>query len=134
MKKVITLILVALFAFTLASCAPKDPVAAKEKLEKAGYSVVVDSIASPAALKALGVEGVKSVLTASKTVETKNDKGETERTSVSVSAVWFESSSAASNAQKTLQEQATAQGEKSEVKKAGSWLYYGDAQGMKDFA
>lgn len=134
MKKLITLLLAALFAFTLASCAPKDPASAKTNMEKKGYTVVVDGTVVPAGLKLAGAEGVQSFVTATKSVEVKKDDGSTEKTDIVVFAFWFDSSDNAKKSQKAIQDYATKNGSKSELKKAGNWLYYGDAQAMKDFA
>lgn len=127
MKKVLrlsSLLLVLVALLGLASCAPKDPVDAKEKLEKKEYTVVVDGNLAPAAMKLFGIDGVESVVTATKKVD---DEVE------SVTAVLFAEKAQAKDAVAKLQEYAKKNGTESEVKQAGKWLYYGTEQGMKDF-
>lgn len=127
MKKVLrlsSLLLVLVALLGLTACAPKDPVAAKEKLEKKEYNVAVDGTAMPIAMKAFGIEGVESVVSATKKVD---DKFET------VTAVLFAEKAQAKDAIKKLQEFAKKNGTESEVKQVGKWLYYGTEQGMKDF-
>ena len=127
MKKVLrlsSLLLVLVALLGLTACAPKDPVKAKEKLEKAGYSVKVDGTAAPLALQAFGVEGVESVVTATKKVD---DNVEF------VKAYLFKEKAQAKQYAEKLAEYAKKNGEESEVKQAGKWLYYGTEQGMKDF-
>ena len=60
------LILALVCATVLAACGPaSDPSKAKEKLEKNGYTVMLDSRVQPAALKLAGINGVDTVLEAS---------------------------------------------------------------------
>ena len=129
MKKLIALLVVVFALFVLVGCTPKDQVAAKEKMEGKDYKVVVDGTIQPAALKLLGVEGVESVLTATKTVENKDGEKET----IALEAIFFDTADHAKAALKTIQEEAKKNGEKSEVKQAGKWLYYGSDQAVKDF-
>ena len=127
MKKVLrlsSLLLVLVALLGLTACAPKDPVKAKEKLEKKEYTVVVDGNLAPAGMKLFGIDGVESVVTATKKVD---DEVE------SVTAVLFAEKAQAKDAMEKLQEYAKKNGTESEVKQAGKWLYYGTEQGMKDF-
>lgn len=127
MKKVLrlsSLLLVLVALLGLTACAPKDPVKAKEKLEKKEYTVHVDGTGIPAAMKIFGIDGVESVVTATKKVD-----GEVE----AVTAVLFAEKAQAKDAMEKLQEYAKKNGTESEVKQAGKWLYYGTEQGMKDF-
>lgn len=127
MKKVLrlsSLLLVLVALLGLTACAPKDPVKAKEKLEKKEYTVYVDGTGIPAAMKLFGIDGVESVVTATKKVD---DEVE------SVTAVLFAEKAQAKDAVAKLQEYAKKNGTESEVKQAGKWLYYGTEQGMKDF-
>ena len=130
MKKIITLLLVALFALTLASCAPKDPADAKSSLEGKGYSVVVDGTIIPAGLSILGAEGAKSAITASKKI----NEGKDDEATITVVAIYFDTKDHATSSRKAIEDYAKNNGEKSEIKQSGQWLYYGDAQAMKDFA
>lgn len=127
MKKVLrlsSLLLVLVALLGLTSCAPKDAVAAKEKLEKKEYNVAVDGKIIPAALKLFGIDGVETVVTATKKV------GEEVET---VTAVLFAEKAQAKDAIEKLVEYAKKNGEETEVKQAGKWLYYGTEQAMKDF-
>ena len=87
MKKVILGLFVALFALVLVGCAPKDSSAAKQKMEKAGYTVVATvydevqedgSVASLACTKGntIGsiIDGLGNGLTAVLYDSTKNAK------------------------------------------------------------
>lgn len=127
MKKIIrlsSLLLVLVGLLGLTACAPKDPVKAKEKLEKAEYTVEVDGTVMPGVLKLAGIDGIESVVIGSKKVD---DKLET------VTAILFAEKAQAKDAIEALEAYANKQGEESEVKQAGKWLYYGTEQGMKDF-
>jgi len=124
MKKTLrlsALVLALLFVFTLVACAPKDQKAAKEKLEKAGYTVAVDGTIIPAALKILGVDGVDTVITAAKSEE-------------SIVAIYFAEKADVKEAYSKVEEYAKKNAKDPEVKKAGNWIYYGTAQAVKDFA
>ena len=123
MKLIKKLSLVAMLfvaVLSLAACAPKDPAGAKEKLEEAGYSVVVDGTVTPGLLKVFGVKGVKSVITASNGEEV-------------VQAYYFEDKASAKDAMSKLAEWAENNGKESNFKRSGKWLYAGSEQGMKDF-
>lgn len=127
MKKIIrlsSLLLVLVGLLGLTACAPKDPVKAKEKLEKAEYTVEVDGTVMPGVLKLAGIDGIESVVIGSKKVD---DKLET------VTAILFAEKAQAKDAIEALEAYANKHGEETEVKQAGKWLYYGTEQGMKDF-
>lgn len=127
MKKVLklsSLLLVLVALLGLTACAPKDPAKAKDKLEKKEYAVVVDAKLTPAAMKLFGIDGVESVVTATKKVD---DNIEV------VTAVLFAESSQAKEYKDKVAEYAKKNGEESDVKQAGKWLYYGTEQAMKDF-
>lgn len=123
-KRLSVFLLVAVAFVTLIGCAPKDQAAAKTKLEEAGYVVLVDTKVQPAAYKLIGVNGVESVITATKKGEEKTD---------SVYAVFFTEKAQAKDAFSKLEEEAKKAGEEMEIKQSGNWVYYGTAQGMKDF-
>lgn len=118
--KISTFVLMLMILCTFVSCAPKDADAAKTKLEKKGYVVVVDDTFTPAALKLLNVEGIKTSLIATK-------EGEV------VTAVLFEKSSQAKASLKQIQKREHEENASS-AKVSGKWVYYGTTQGMKDFA
>ena len=89
MKKVLklsSLVIVLGALLSLTACAPKDAPSAKEKLEAKEYTVAADGTLIPAALKLLGVDGIETVLTATK----KTDNGVE-----SVTAILFDESSKA---------------------------------------
>ena len=119
--KISSLLVFVLALVALAGCMPKDPEKAKAKLEKAGYSVTVDGTISPKVLNAIdGINGAKSVVSASKDDE-------------HVSAVYFESAKLAKESYKAMKEQAANNGEKTEAKLSGKWIYYGTEAGVKAF-
>ena len=128
--KIFTLV-VALFAIlAVASCAPKDGAAAKEKLTKKGYDVVLDSSIEPAIIKVATKKNVDVCVTATKTE--KNKDGEDVR--YTLHAVLFTSKADAKASIKAVEDRAKENGEKTEVKQSGKWLYYGSEKAMKDFA
>ena len=125
MIKKIASLLVLLVAFVaLVGCAPEDPAAATEKLEKAEYSVVEDKIIIPGALKLVGVKGIESVLVATKAAE--------ESTEV-VTMVYFAEKEDAKNAFDEIKSYAEEKDKETSVKQSGNWVYYGTEQAVKDF-
>ena len=128
MKKVLklsSLVIVLGALLSLTACAPKDAPSAKEKLEAKEYTVAADGTLIPAALKLLGVDGIETVLTATK----KTDNGVEY-----VTAILFDESSKAKEYMEEVKSYAEKNAERTDVKRAGKWLYYGTEQGMKDFA
>lgn len=128
MKKVLRLssiLLVVAFLFTLVSCAPKDAAAGREKMEGKGYTVVTDGTIIPAALKLLGVNGVETVLTCSKSKDDKNAE--------SLVAILFAEKSQAKDSSSKVQDYAKKNGYESGVVVAGKWVIYGSDQAVKDF-
>lgn len=129
MKKALrlsSLAIVLMALLTLTACAPKDAPTAKTKLEDKGYTVVADGTIIPAALKLLKVEGVETVLTATKKTEDGNIE--------SVTVILFKESAQAKDSFDAVKSYAEKNAEKTSVKRSGKWLYYGTEQGMKDFA
>ena len=124
MKKLFAIIAAVVLLFSLASCAPKDASKAEEKLEKKGYSVVVDENLIPAALKLAGID-VDAVVTAVKDIEDADDEF--------VTAYLFSSKDDAKAAIEKLSEWAEKKNEESNFKQSGCWLYAGSDKGMKDF-
>ena len=128
MKKVFRLsavLLVVAFLFTFTSCAPKDAAAGREKMEGKGYAVATEGSVIPAALKLLGVEGVESVLTCSKTTDDKKVE--------SLVAILFAEKSQAKDSSSKVQDYAKKNGYESGVVVAGKWVIYGSDQAVKDF-
>ena len=90
MKKLLGVLLVLVFALVLVGCAPKDAAAAKKKMEKKDYTVVVvhkdDGSVQRAGLALIG-DGVEASVTCTKKVDDKN--------TITVTALLFESAKAA---------------------------------------
>lgn len=121
------LLLLVLSLFVLVGCgAPKDPTEAKTKMEDAGYSVTVDGTLTPAGMRAFGINGAKSVVSAYKS------KTETEEAS-SLFAVYFDSKDNATAAIDKLKEWAANNGKDTNVQQSGQWLFSGDSAAIKAF-
>ena len=113
---------------TLVACgAPaKDPDDALAALKENGYTAVKDTVASPLALKALGVKNVTSVVSGTKVVDDKVEN---------ITIVYFEDKDAAKDSFEKLEEY--AEDEKDEdatwvVKQSGAMIYFGTEQAIKD--
>ena len=132
MKKTLRLIALALVLVMsvamLASCATpnKDPDDAIAALKDNGYTAAKDNILVPLALKALGVDGVKTVISGSAKID---DKYET------VTVIYFESKDDANDAWEKVQEYANDEkDDKAEdwvCKKSGAMIYYGTSAAIK---
>ena len=132
MKKTLRLIALALVLVMsvamLASCGTpnKDPDDAIAALEDNGYKAAKDNILVPLALKALGVDGVKTVISGSAKID---DKFET------VTVIYFESKDDANDAWEKVQKYADDEkDEKAEdwvCKKSGAMIYYGTSAAIK---
>ena len=118
MKKRITIITVLALALVcvmlFAACTPaSNPEKAKEKLEKKGYTVVVDNRVQPAALKmTAGINGVDTVLTA-----TYSDDDTTEYLTV----LYFSSASDAKAAWDAAKKEAESEKKDSKDKDDSNW-------------
>ena len=135
MKKfasIISLVLVAaMLCVTLVSCgAPaKNPDDAVAALKDNGYAAGKDTLVIPGALKLLGVDGVDTVISGSKTAD---DKFET------VTVVYFSDKDAAKAAFAKVEEYAEKnkddKAEESDwvVKQSGAMIFFGTAQAIKD--
>ena len=128
--RIFAVVMLFVAVLAVASCAPKDGAAAKEKMDGKGYTTVVDTSVQPAAYKLLFGVNVNAVVTATKQVENKDGEKET----IAVYAVLFADKADAKASISKMKEEAKKNGENTEVKQAGKWLYYGDAKAMKDFA
>lgn len=129
--RALSLVLVAIMlCATLASCGgpAKEPADAVAALKENGYVAVEDKIALPTALKALGVDGVKSVVSGSATIE---EKFET------VTIVYFNDKDAAKSAMEKLEKYAADEKddkvEESDwvVKQSGAMIYFGTKAAAK---
>lgn len=134
MKKTLrltSLALVLMMVLTLTSCVPGTAEKAKAKMEKKDYKVVeVSGDEVEIAMGFLGIKGVTSYITATKTVENKDGK----KTIETVTALYFEKVEDAKSAMKKVEE--TAEKEKDEdysVKRSGKVVYSGTKKAMKDF-
>ena len=125
----LTLVAVMLCA-VLASCGgpAKDPADAVAALKENGYVAAEDKVAIPAALKLLGVNGVKSVVSGSATVEEKFQ---------TVTIVYFDDKDAAKTAMEKLEKYASDEKddkvEESDwvVKQSGAMIYFGTKAAVK---
>ena len=132
MKKTLRLIALALvFVMSvamLASCgAPnKDPDDAIAALEDNGYKAAKDNVIVPIALRALGVDGVKTVISGSAVIDEKFQ---------TVTVIYFESKDDANDAWEKVQKYADDEkDDKAEdwvCKKSGAMIYYGTSAGIK---
>lgn len=132
MKKTLRLVALALVLVMsvamLASCATpnKDPDDAIAALKDNGYTAAKDNIAVPLALKALGVDGVKTVISGSAVID---DKVQT------VTVIYFESKDDANDAWEKVQEYADGKkDDKAEdwvCKKSGAMIYFGTSDAIK---
>ena len=132
MKKTLRLVALALVLIMsvamLASCATpnKDPDDAIAALEDNGYKAAKDNLIVPTALKLLGVDGVKTVISGSAVID---DKYET------VTVIYFESKDDANDAWEKVQEYANDEkDDKAEdwvCKKSGAMIYYGTSAAIK---
>lgn len=133
MKKFVRLMSLALVAVmlcaTLASCGgpAKDPADALAALKENEYVAAEDKLIIPAALKLLGVDGIKSVVSGSATIE---DKFET------VTIIYFNEAEDAKNAMEKVEDYAEEKKDKAEdsdwvVKQSGAMIYFGTKAGIK---
>ena len=132
MKKTLRLVALALVLIMsvamLASCATpnKDPDDAIAALEDNGYKAAKDNIIVPLALKALGVDGVKTVISGSAVIDEKFQ---------TVTVIYFESKDDANDAWEKVQEYANDEkDDKAEdwvCKKSGAMIYYGTSAAIK---
>lgn len=119
-KKIASLLVLVMALVAFVGCAPKDPAAAREKLEKAEYVVVEEKVLIPNVLKGFGVKGIDSVMIATK-------EGEI------VTMIYFKEKANASEYFDKVEEYAKDKDEDCAVKQSGNWIYYGSEQAMKDF-
>ncbi len=130
--KVFAVALVCVLAVAMfVACAPNsDPEKAKAALEKNDYKALHDDKVIPAALTLLGVKGVDSAVTGTKTV----DDGDSKKTE-SVTIVYFSSADAANDAWDEMQKYADDQNKDKDsdwtVKKSGKMVYFGTSAAIK---
>lgn len=116
MKKAFRFSLVAIMfalVITLVSCTPSKPEAAQKKLEKAGYTIILNESSK-------NFETAETVLSASKTAD---------RKLVSIIAVYYSSSKEA----KAAYEKYVGENKNENVKLAGKWILIGSEEAIKDF-
>lgn len=139
MKKRITLVavlaVVLACAMLFAACTPaSNPETAKEKLDKKGYSVSLDTNLAPAGLALVGITGVKTVLTASY-----SDDDTTEFLTVwyfssasDVKEVWEKAKSYASDQEKDKEKDKKDKEESNwTVGKSGKMIWFGTKNAVK---
>lgn len=115
--RLFALVLTLLFAFTLVACAPKDASAAKKKMEKKDYTVIVVTDSKEAE------EGVVAIISGTKGALL----GEKE----AFVAVQYDSTKNAKAAyEKALGEDHK---ENESVQRVGKWVIVGTSQAIKDF-
>ncbi len=135
MKKTVKVLAFALtfimLAMALTACAPKsDPDKALKALKDKEYSAVKSDYLGALGLAALGIKGVDSVVSGTKTVE-KKDEEKTE----SVTIIYFSSKDAAKDAWEKVEDYAKDQNKDKDtdwqVKKSGAMIYFGTKAGIK---
>ena len=120
MKKLLSVLLAALTCLFLVACAPANIEKAEKKMEKAGYEVVVTEDFIP--------EDAEAAITA-----TKGNLGDVFSGDVEmVTAVLFESASAASDYYKENKDKAEEEDD-TVFKKSGKWVIAGTEDAVKDF-
>ena len=130
--KITAVVLVAVMALAvLVACGPaSDPDKAIAALKKHEYTAAKDTVLVPVALTALGVKGVDTVISGSKTVKD-GDKNKLE----TVTVVYFTDSASAKEAFAKVEEYANKQNKDKEsdwtVKQSGAMIYYGTSAAIK---
>ena len=122
MKKFLVGILAALTCFAFVACAPNTVEDAKTKMEEAGYTVIVSG---EAAAELIAGETAVDMLTA-----TKSSGGLTNLKIDNVSAIFFESSSAAKEYYESVKDD---KDEDEVAKQDGKWVYVGTETAIADF-
>lgn len=114
----------------LVACGPaSDPDKALAALKKHEYTAAKDALVVPIALKALGVKGVETVISGSKSVKD-GDKTKVE----TVTVIYFTDAKAAKDAWSKVQEFANGENKDKDsdwtVKQSGAMIYYGTKAGI----
>ncbi len=123
----IVLAMVMVLGIVLCACGPNsDPAAAKITLQDNGYKAIEDKLITPNALKVLGVEGISTVISGTKTVDKKTEH---------VTIIYFETTDAANAGWDKVQEYASDDKEEEDtdwtIVKSGKMIYYGTKQAIK---
>ena len=129
--KVAAVVLVAVMALAvLVACAPnKDPDKAIASLKDEGYMAAKDTVVVPIALAALGVKGVDTVISGSKSVK---NGDETKLESVTV--VYFTDSSSAKDSFDKVKSYAEEHKDNDSdwtIKQSGAMIYWGTSAAIK---
>lgn len=132
MKKALRLVALSLVLVTLvaafASCGgpAKDPDDALAALKENEFAAAEDKLIIPNALKLLGVDGIKSVVSGTATIDEKLEH---------VTVIYFENKDDANDAWEKVEEYATKNDKKDDsdwvIKKSGAMIYYGTSAGIK---
>lgn len=134
MKKFVKVMAVALVAVlalaALVACGPaSDPDKALAALKKHEYTAAKDTVVVPLALTAMGVKGVDTVISGSKSVKD-GDKNKVE----SVTVIYFTDAKAAKDAWAKVEEYANKENKDKDsdwtVKQSGAMIYYGTKAGI----
>ena len=125
MKKIISILLAAFTCLCLTACAPSDLEKAEEKMEKAGYSVVVTGENAAELLVGDDAEGM--------IVATKMEGGLTNLKTETVTAYLFESITDAMEYYKEKKDDMDDKDDKTVFKMSGKWVIAGTEQAVKDF-
>lgn len=120
MFKLFSLLALFAFVFTLVSCKPDNGEEAKERLEEAGYKVVVVT-GSAADAMFMGVDGVNEIVVAGKS------SGE------SFVAILFDSKDAAKAELSDVKTAVNTEFPDFEIHHSGKWVYYGSPSGIDAF-
>ena len=115
----------------LVACGPNsNPDKALESLKKNEYTAAKDTLLVPAALKLLGVNGIDTVISGTKSVKD-GDKTKLE----SVTVIYFTDAKAAKDAWAKVEEYANKENKDKDpdwtVKQSGAMIYYGTKAGIK---
>ena len=115
----------------LVACGPaSDPQKAIDALKKHEYAAAKDSLVVPFALKALGVEGIDTVVSGTKSVKD-GDKTKLE----TVTIVYFTDAKAAKEAWSKVEGYANQENKDKDsdwtVKQSGAMIYYGTSAAIK---
>ena len=112
-------------AFASCGAPAKDPADALAALKENEYTAAKDEIFVPLALKALNVDGVKTVISGTKITEEKTEH---------VTVIYFDDKDAANEAWENVEKYAE-DNKKDEsdwvVKKSGAMIYFGTSAGIK---
>lgn len=115
LKIIVAVALIAAFACILFACVPTNLEKAKEKMENEGFTVLSASF---------NYEGIEGAFNATKASFSEG--------SGTLTAIYFESTSAAKEAYETIVGEENKDKDNA-VKQSGRWVYFGTSAGIKAF-